>query len=75
MHKRTIGVVLASIIAFCSLSAESRAQDYVGVLPEMLKPEVSEALGLSDEQREQVQDNNALPTRPGEDIKPEDIPF
>ncbi len=33
-----------------------QAQDYVGILPEMLKPEVAEELGLSDEQRAQVEE-------------------
>ncbi|RMF41403.1 MAG: hypothetical protein D6753_09670, partial [Planctomycetota bacterium] len=37
-------------------AATSRAQDYVGVLPEMLKPEVAEELGLSDEQRAQIEE-------------------
>jgi uncharacterized protein (DUF736 family) len=30
---------------------------------------------LKSEPREQVQENNALPTRPEEDIDPESIPF
>jgi type II secretory pathway component GspD/PulD (secretin) len=32
------------------------AQDYVGVLPEMLKPEISEQLELSEEQRDKIQE-------------------
>jgi type II secretory pathway component GspD/PulD (secretin) len=38
-----------------AISASAPGQDYVGVLPEMLKPDVSEKLGLSDEQKEKLQ--------------------
>ncbi|MCR9295189.1 MAG: hypothetical protein NXI32_20920, partial [bacterium] len=37
-----------------SLVRPGSGQDYLGVLPELMKPEVAERLGLSEEQRDQI---------------------
>lgn len=50
-----VGWLAACILLACAVTTQGAAQDYVGVLPEMLKPEVSQKLGLSEEQREGIQ--------------------
>lgn len=46
--------VATLLLVFSALSGNARGQEYVGVLPEMLKPEVAEKIGLSDEQRAEI---------------------
>ncbi len=55
MPKSLPGIVLATLIIFFGSPLTGYCQEYVGVLPEMLKPDVSEKLQLSDEQRDQIQ--------------------
>ena len=55
MLKKFLSISLTSLCLCLWLTAAIRGQDYVGVLPEMLKPEVSEKLGLTDEQKEKIQ--------------------
>ncbi|MCA9132895.1 MAG: hypothetical protein KDA45_07060, partial [Planctomycetales bacterium] len=55
MPKQLISTLFATLAAMILSATAALGQDRVGVLPEMLKPEVAEKLGLSDEQREQVQ--------------------
>ncbi|MEZ6078651.1 MAG: hypothetical protein R3C56_24150 [Pirellulaceae bacterium] len=49
------GWLAACLMLTCAFTTQGVGQDYVGVLPEMLKPEVSQKLGLSEEQRESIQ--------------------
>lgn len=56
MPNRAWPIFYAAFLLFCATVSSGNAQDYVGVLPEMLKPEVADKLKLSDEQREQIQD-------------------
>lgn len=50
-----IGGLVACLVLTIAFSTRGVGQDYVGVLPEMLKPEVSQKLGLTEEQREGIQ--------------------
>ncbi len=50
-----IGWLAACLLLTFAFSARGEGQDYVGVLPEMLKPEVSQKLGLTEAQRESIQ--------------------
>lgn len=55
MSKCPFGLIAASSLFLASLLYQpSSGQDYIGVLPEMLRPEISEKLGLTDEQRDQI---------------------
>ncbi len=55
MQKRVFNTLFTLLTLIGIACNAVQAQDYVGVLPEILKPEVSQKLGLSDEQREQIQ--------------------
>ena len=56
MWKRCLRGLGAALLIAVSFVQQASAQDYVGVLPELLKPEVSQKLGLIDEQRSQIQE-------------------
>lgn len=56
MFKPVIGVFFALIVLCSSQDRYVLGQDYIGVLPEMLKPELIEKLGLSEEQQSKVQE-------------------
>ncbi len=47
---------LACALVLCGLASPTLGQDYVGVLPEILKPEVSQKLGLTEDQQARIQD-------------------
>ena len=51
---RSVAILLAAAFSLCLTPENLRAQDYVGVLPELLRPEISDQIGLSDEQREKI---------------------
>ncbi len=55
MLNRLFSLTLMSVCLCLALTSAVPGQDYVGVLPEMLKPEVSEKLGLTNEQKEKIQ--------------------
>lgn len=57
LNIRLLAVWAAQILLLAfQLGNPAFGQDYVGVLPELLKPEVAEKIGISDEQRQQVQE-------------------